>query len=175
MLYKWLPALFMFLVPAVALSSGASSEPAAAHPFYVSVTEIRHDAATKNMEFSFKIFTDDFEKALEKYFKAPVDLTAAQHREAAEKYIREYIATHFSITVDGVPLQLSFIGFERERESVYSYFEAAGISSVQAITVRNNILYDYKQEQVNILHVTVNGKRQSHKLEYPKAEAAFRF
>ena len=35
------------------------------HPFHVSVIEINHNAADKNLEISCKIFTDDFEKIME--------------------------------------------------------------------------------------------------------------
>ena len=36
------------------------------HPFYVSVTEINHNAADKTLEISCKMFTEDLEEILEK-------------------------------------------------------------------------------------------------------------
>ena len=59
--YKWL-----LLLPALLASGHLTQEPnnAAAHPLFVSVTEINHNAADKNLEISCKIFIDDFEKTL---------------------------------------------------------------------------------------------------------------
>jgi len=39
----------------------------------------------------------------------------------------------------------------------------------------NNLLYDYTHDQINIMHVTVGGKRQSSKLNYPAQRASFDF
>ncbi len=37
------------------------------HPFYVSVTEISHNAKDKTLEISCKLFSSDFETVLEKW------------------------------------------------------------------------------------------------------------
>jgi hypothetical protein len=41
--------------------------------------------------------------------------------------------------------------------------------------VRDNILYEYKKEQMSLLHVTVMGKRNSTKLLNPEELAVFNF
>ena len=48
--YKWLILLWLPFFP--------SQQDA--HPIYVSVTEIEHNAAEKTLEISCRIFTDDF-------------------------------------------------------------------------------------------------------------------
>ena len=41
------------------------------HPFFVSVTEMNHNAKDKTLEISCKLFADDFEKGLEQVYKTP--------------------------------------------------------------------------------------------------------
>ncbi|HEX8315487.1 MAG TPA: DUF6702 family protein, partial [Flavisolibacter sp.] len=76
---------------------------------------------------------------------------------------------------DGKALQLNYVGFEKEKESVYCYFEVTNISSVRKLDITNNLLYDLTKEQINIMHVTVNEKRQSAKLSYPEVKAGYEF
>ena len=49
------------------------------------------------------------------------------------------------------------------------------LPSVKSLDVLNTLLHDFKPEQINIMHVTIGGKRQSTKLDYPQSKAGFRF
>ena len=72
-------------------------------------------------------------------------------------------------------MALRYIGFEKEKESAYAYFEVSGIASVKNISATNSLLHDFIDQQINIMHVTVGGKRQSTKLDYPETKASFSF
>jgi len=72
-------------------------------------------------------------------------------------------------------MNLSYIGFEKEKESAYCYFQVENIFSLKKIDIKNSILQDFTTDQINIIHVTVNGKRQSTKLDYPNTNARFSF
>ncbi len=77
--------------------------------------------------------------------------------------------------VDGKLVALNYVGFEKEKESVYAYFEVSNVSAVKNITATNSLLHDFINQQINIMHITVSGKRQSTKLDYPQTKAAFGF
>ena len=64
---------------------------------------------------------------------------------------------------------------EVEAESLYCYFEADGVPAVKTIDLHNSLLYDFTDQQINIMHVMVDGVRKSSKLEYPNTEASFAF
>jgi len=56
-----------------------------AHKFYVSVTQVVYNEATKTIELSSRIFIDDLEKALQKRHQTKLYLdTPKQHPEAKE-------------------------------------------------------------------------------------------
>lgn len=153
----------------------AKSSPVPPHPFYVSVTEVSQNAAEKTLEVSCKFFADDLEETLEKAFHTHLDIVSATDRAAFDKYIPNYVGRHLQLVADGKPVKLAYVGYEKEKESVYAYFEVQQVGSVKQLDAVNSLLHDFKTEQINIMHVTVGGKRQSTKLDYPVSKASFRF
>lgn len=145
------------------------------HPFHVSVVEINHNAMDKTLEISCKIFTDDFEKVLAQNYKVKVDLINPPDRKAMDSVVKKYILSHLAIADEGKPLKLSYLGFEKDNEAVFSYVQAENIASVKQIEVTNKLMQDMFTDQVNIIHVIVNGERKSTKLDYPKSIAAFSY
>ncbi len=145
------------------------------HPFYIAVTEVNHNTKDKTLEISCKVFADDLEKILEKMNKTELDITAEKDKTRFDKYIPDYFNHHLSFSVDGRPVKLSYVGFESEKESAYCYFEVDNVVSLKKLEINNSILHDFTVDQINIMHVTVNGKRQSTKLNYPDRLAIFSF
>jgi hypothetical protein len=138
-----------------------------AHPYYISMTEIEHDKTAGSIEVSVRIFTDDFENAIRKTYPGKVDLLNKNNKPASEQLIQQYINKHLTIKADGKTLNLKFDGFEKEEGSIWSYFECDNITAVATIEVTNTILYDYKQEQVNFIHVKAGSYDATTKLNYP--------
>ena len=140
---------------------------AALHPVYVSVTEIEHNAKENSLEISCKIFTSDLEAVLRKSNKIKVDLLAPSDKKAMENLVSNYIQQHLKISVNEKPLQLSFVGYEQNEETIQSYFQIDEVKSIKSMEVQDYILYEYKSEQMSIIHVIVDGKRRSMKLNNP--------
>src|ERR1700719_2370302 len=84
----------------LAYTGHSSPHKANNHPFYVSVTEISHNAKDRLLEVSCKMFTNDFETCLEKFTHLKIDLSDPKARNSAEKYIADYISKHLQLKVD---------------------------------------------------------------------------
>ena len=164
-LYKW------FLVASLGLFAGSFT----VHPLYVSVIEIEHNAKDKTLEISCKIFTDDFEKTLRKAYNVHVDLLDTKVKAAMNKLVNDYVQKHLSISLEGKNATMRFIGYEQIEEGIYSYYQVDNVSAVKNISISDNILYEYKKEQMGLIHVTVNGNRKSSKLNNPDEKAVFVF
>ncbi len=145
------------------------------HPFYVSVTRIDENSKEKILEVSCKIFTDDFEKTLRMHYKEHIDLLNPPDRSAMNNVISDYIENHLKISVDGNPVRMQFVGYEKDEEGVECYFQVNRISVNKTVDVFNDLLFEYKPEQTNIVHVTVKGKRKSRQLVNPNAKISFDF
>jgi hypothetical protein len=164
-LFKWL--LIVGLLPGQPVANN--------HPIYVSVTEIEHNAKDKTLEISCKIFTDDFEKALRQAYNTHVDLLAPKDKAAMNKLVSDYVQKHLLIKADGKTVTLEFMGFEQEEEGIISFYQVNNIASLKKIDITDNILFEYKKEQISLIHAVVNGKRQSTKLVNPEEKASFEF
>jgi hypothetical protein len=175
--YRWFAVCSLWLAvsnPAVNKTFELrTSQEGAFHPFYISVVEINHNASDKTLEISCKIFTNDFESTLEKNYKSKVNLSNPKDKASTDKWINDYIKKHLSIKADNKEANFSYLGFEKEDEAIYSYFEVSNIPSVRKIDVSDAILHDFSNQQVNIIHCMVGGRRQSTKLDYPNTNAIF--
>ncbi len=176
-LIQWLLLPFAFLgfinnEPDVAALKTALN---GVHPFYVSVTEINHNSKEKTLEISCKAFAEDMEDILKKNYKTTVDLGNTNLQAQNNKLINDYITHHLNLITDGKQAPLSYVGFEKEAESVYCYFEVRNTPLVKKIDVVNSILQDFSDKQINIIHVIVGGNRKSYKLDYPQKQVSFSF
>lgn len=172
----FLQSLILFFLPFAVATSGP--EPFLfPHPFYVAVTEVTQNTTEKSLEISCKFFADDFEETLRNVYTTKLDINSASAQEKAtfDRLIPDYINKHLLLAANGKPLKLSYVGFERDKESVYCYFEVAGVPAIKNLQANNTLLHDFKKEQINIMHVTVAGKRQSTKLDFPEKQAQFQF
>ena len=173
LLFKWF--FVSLLAGVVGSETSRVDKDSLNHPFYISVTEISHNATDKNLEISCKIFTDDFETALSKAAGSKVDLFNPKDKNAVEKHITAYIRKHLIVKLDNKPVTLEFVGFEREEEAVWSYLQVSNTSAPKKIEINNDLLYDSFNEQINLLHVSVGGNRKSMKLNYPNSGVSFQF
>ena len=162
-LYKW---LIVFL-----LTGFISTH----HPIFVSVTEINHNAANKSLEISCKIFTDDLEQTLRQQNKIRIDLLNPASKQAMNVLVNNYIKKHLQLKVDDKAVVLEFVGFEQQEEGIISYFEVKNMATVKKLDVTNTILYESRPQQMQIIHVMVNGERKSSHLDNPDEKASFQF
>ena len=174
---KW---LFMLLAAAGLYTAGGILEnrlllSQRVHPLHVSVTEINHNANEKTLEITCKLFTDDFEKVLVQNYKTKVDLINPPDRPAMEKLVSDFVQRHLLIKLDNKSIQLSYIGYERDAEAVFSYFQVENIGGIKKLEINNTILYELFTDQINMMHIMVGGKRKSLKLDFPDKEAVLNF
>lgn len=147
----------------------------AAHPFFVSVTEVNHNAAEKTMEVSCKVFFDDMEAVLKQNYKTVADLSKPEQQKQNDQLLAHYLARHLSVTVNGKAIALKYLGYEKESESVFCYLEGSGVNAVQSVDIKTDLLHDFTPQQINIVHCIVGGRRQSTKLDFPNKQASFKY
>jgi hypothetical protein len=172
---KWLLFLFFPVALYTNAPTGDMPSPAVAHPLHVSVTEINHNEADKTLEVSCKLFTDDFERMLTQQYKTKVDLINPPDRPAMERLVSDFILKNLSVKADGKVTKMTYLGYEKDNDAIYSYFQADDIKAVKKLEISSSILHDLFTDQINLLHVTVSGLRKSYKLDYPQKDAQFSF
>lgn len=179
--YKWLKWSFPIFLLIISMGFTlnpfhAKTNDSAAHPLYISVTEMEYNATDKTLEISCKVFTDDFEKGLAKANEAKVDMYNPKDKAVLEKQIADYIRKHLIIKADGKPLTLEYVGYELEEQSTWSYHQVSKLATApKKVEVHSSIFYELYDKQINILHMSSGGTRKSTKLDYPAMDAVFDF
>lgn len=145
------------------------------HPFYVSVTEIVHNKTTGTIQVSVRVFFDDFEKALEKKYKTKIDISKPSNRKEVDNLIQAYVKMHLKISTRGKMLDLKYQGYEIEEDAAWCYFETEKVGKLKELDIENDLLFEEHPSQSNMIHVTVEGKRKSTKLDNPQKKAVFTY
>lgn len=145
------------------------------HPFFVSVIDINHNAKESTAEISVRIFTDDFEKTLQSFSKSKIDLTHPADKVFVDKQIVAYISQKLKLKINNQPVVLHYLGYEIQRESVWSYFEVQKVAPFKKVEVNCSLLYDFESSQTNIFHIKSNGVEKSYKLDNPDVSTSFSF
>jgi hypothetical protein len=130
------------------------------HPIHVSASNIEFNKADNKFEVICSIFTDDFEAALAKDYHAKADLTKTEMHAAMDELVKKYIAQNLSISADNNTVKLN-------REYAEVYLESDKLPPVKKVDVTVSLLYNLFDDQINIVHVIVNGTRKSEKVNYP--------
>lgn len=145
------------------------------HPFYVSVTELNHNTADKTLEITCKIYSDDFEKTLSQQYGSLISVTNPKNKELLQIQMTTYIQKHLLLKIDGKSASFTLLGYEIEGDALFCFFQCNNIATVKKIEISNSLLHDFNKNQANIIHVSVNGDRESIKLDYPKTSVSFSF
>ena len=143
------------------------------HPFYVSVTEVEYSSKTKEVGISVKVFPDDLEESLRKFNGNKYDVVQGD-KKIIGPVLDKYIKQHMRILLNGTAKSYQWMGYEIDKESVWMYFSITNQPGVRSIQVQSDLMYAYKQEQTNIIHIKLDDKRESFRLMAPEMTAILR-
>jgi hypothetical protein len=114
------------------------------HPLHTTMTELTEDRAHGVIRATIRVFADDFGKA-----KGP----------KPEFY---YVASNFAFTDrSGRSLALRSCGTRSTGELLWICVEATSVDGLHALRVRNGMLSDLFDDQVNVVQATIGGARRS--------------
>lgn len=132
-----------------------------AHQAHAGITEISWNNNTGEVEITHRLYAHDLEPRL---FQTPLS-GWGNTLEGIEK-VGRYSHAKFMMIVDGEPVPLSYVGAEPEGEFIYIYFTAPEIENGKTIVVRDSLLMDAFDDQINLVNVTLNGQTHSQYFRY---------
>ncbi|MFT5971073.1 MAG: hypothetical protein ACI8ZO_001590 [Flavobacteriales bacterium] len=137
MKHKILLYILLVLLPTLAF----------AHKFYVSIAEI--DRKPESLQISIKLFTDDLELGLGKFYKEDLKIEAA----IVDSLLEDYLSQRLKISVGDSLLTQTLIGKEVVYDVTWVYVELPYALPIKSLDVENLILLEYNEEQSNITNV----------------------
>lgn len=121
-----------------------------AQDFHASTTKIEFDNGA--LQLTAKFFTADLEKA--------VGATVG-NKDNFDSKVRAYCASTLTVSVNGSPVTLSYIGFETSEKSTRLYLKADKLSNIKDIEIKNSMLINVFPDQQNLVTFDINGVRKS--------------
>lgn len=131
------------------------------HKFYVTVTQIDFVPNKKRVEITSRIFIDDLEKALERKFKKKFYLTTSNEIENADVLIQEYLKEKIKISINKKSQKIEYLTKEVEGDVLIFYTKIAISKKINTFEIYNSLLTDTYKEQQNIVHLNINGNKNS--------------
>lgn len=145
------------------------------HPFHVGSVEFNYNKTSKTFEISGKFFIDDLENAVSKSSNKTLRFQDAKFKKEMNEALKMYADKNMHLKVNSKLLKLNYIGFEEDKESVNIYLESEKIENPKKIEAAVAMLYNLYDNQMNIIHFVLNGKRISDRLKYPDASLSKTF
>lgn len=148
-------SLFLLILPLVAFT--------VAHKFYVSVTNISYSEKDRSLQITSRIFIDDFENVLLERYGIEARLATDKESKQASAYLEKYLRTKFLMFIDGEQIQYNFLGKKYDNDIMICYLEIpeVTIEKIKSIAVQNELLTDLNDEQKNVVHFKIKGKKKS--------------
>ena len=123
------------------------------HKFYVSLTEIRYNPASSRFEISMRIFPDDLDRGFLRIYGVQTHMATELEYASADSLIESYLRVHFDVVVDEIQLKMDFLGKEPEADAIWCYIESEPVKNPRTLQIRNSVLTDEFEGQVNIIQV----------------------
>lgn len=138
---------------AVMVGMFAPSRSLGAHPLHTTITELTEDRAHGTVRAVIRVFADDFGTAIARHSRGAGMSDAAAFA---------YAIARFSFTGgDGRLLAVRPCGIRRAADLVWICLEATARAGLAPLAVRNALLCDLYDDQVNVVQASVGGRRRS--------------
>lgn len=155
--------VFVFLVPLLLLFSFTKVK----HPYHVGSVEINYNSKSKTFEITGRFFLDDLENGLSKKYEKPFHFNDVKYKAQINQALKNYSAEYFKLKTDNEFLKINYVGYEEDSESVNIYLESEKVENPKKVEAAVSFLYNLFDDQINLVHIIVNGNRKSEKLTYP--------
>ncbi|NER18606.1 peptidase E [Spongiivirga citrea] len=114
-----------------------------------------------NLQITIRLFIDDFEDVLQERYDQSIILNEDNNPALIENSIGKYLSKKLNIKLNGKDATLNYLGKEYDNDIVKCYVEIENTNEIKSVSVTNKLLFDLFEEQQNIVHLRLKGKRKS--------------
>jgi hypothetical protein len=130
-----------------------------AHPLHSTITELVEDRAHGVVRATIRVFADDFGTAVARMAKGRVSPASGAAWDAA---VAAYSSAAFGLQdAQGRPIATRSCGVKRTGDLLWLCLEAPTTQPLATLRVRNAVLCDLFEDQVNVVQATVASERRS--------------
>ncbi len=119
--------------------------------FFSSMTKVDYIDGSKTLKFTTKMNTSHISDAIK------INRSTA----GFEAEVKKYVNNNFDVYVNGAPKTLTFTGSQVSGETVWVYFETAGVSEIGNLKIKNSILLSAFPKQINLVNIAYKGSQKT--------------
>ena len=143
---------------AIAASCCIPAHRAFAHPLHTTLTVMTEDPTRGTVRATVRVFADDFGRSLNRFMRTTAAPMSPQWNQAAFAYASSVLLI---ASKQGTPLPLRSCGVTQSADVLWICVEATAPAGLASVLVRNAMLCDQFEDQVNIVQATYAGSRHS--------------
>lgn len=136
------------------------------HKFYISVTNVDYSEKEEAVQIITRVFIDDMNAVINERYGIPAKLGTERESDMDRDYLKKYLRTKFVVEINGETVPYNFIGKKYDTDMLICYLEVPNIqrNELKQIGITNEVLTDLFDDQQNVVHIKVDGKKKSHVL-----------
>ena len=130
------------------------------HDFHSSLAEVHYNAASKSLEVSLRVFSDDLNAALTKARGRPILVNEAATTDAL---IKQYVDKHFAFAnAKNIRKPTVWVGKEIAVDVTWLYFEIPLTENLNGMRFENSLLCELYEDQVNIVNLNYQNQKRTY-------------
>ena len=142
-------SLFFIIASAVLLSAMIS------HKFYVTTTSLRFVESNNSFQITSRLFIEDIESILVKSSNTELKLAPDSDESVVDSLLTNYFEDNLIFTSVENEFKINFLGKEYKDDTMVCYLLDENIN------IQNTLLFDFSEEQKNIVHYRNGNQRKS--------------
>ena len=137
------------------------------HPYHVGSVEFSYNQKSSTFEITGRFFMDDLENAVNKKYGKSIHFMDKKYEKEMNTALKNYAAEYLKLKVNGNFVKVNYLGYQEDKESVEIFLESEPVNAPKKVETAVSFIYNLYDDQMNIVHIIVNGTRKSEKLSYP--------
>ncbi len=147
--------LFFIIVCTVLLSAFIP------HKFYVTTTSLRFVESNNSFQITSRLFIEDIESILVKSSNTELKLAPDSDESVVDSLLTNYFEDNLIFTSVENEFKINFLGKEYKDDMMVCYLELKFDKLDENINIQNTLLFDFSEEQKNIIHYRNGNQRKS--------------
>ena len=132
-----------------------------AHKYYLSVSNVKYNEKAGALQITSRFFIDDLEDVLSARADDEIILTEEGSLNKYKSLLGNYFQSRLRTKVDGQLIKSSYLGAEVENDQLVLYIEIPVTKEPNEIEMRFTALMELFEEQKNMVHFNLKGKRKT--------------
>lgn len=139
-----------------------------AHPVHVSVTNMDMKPDSACIDFSIRLFYDDFQMLINHSYDTELDFASRNLLTSGEQEaILDYLGKSFQLITDQEEVLVAeYLGWKKEDQSVSFLFRVYIGTELEGLNIRNTLMLDLFEDQSNL--VIMKGRKNQSGWEFSK-------